>query len=334
MRGNIIRNTLLSLMVLVQLLAAGIGEAADCRVMVVMSYEETFPWVREQKEGIDSVLGGTCDIRYFYMNTKTNFAGGPDKARQAYALYQEFKPHGIIAADDDAQSMFVVPYLKDKVSTPVMFCGVNAEPEQYGYPASNVSGILERLHLSESIALARQLAPSIKSIGFIMRESPVAALVFQQVRKEADSYPVKVVDFKTPSTLKEAVTMTAELRRKSDLLFVETLEGITDEEGKPMKDREVMPIIARMFGKSTIGTNAYAVEYALLSAVIKTGQEQGSTAATMLRKAMAGTPAGQIPIGRNRFGKRMINLTVMKSLGMEPKPIILRGVELVRTREN
>jgi len=27
-------------------------------------------------------------------------------------------------ADDNAQSMFVLPYLKDKVKTPVMFCAV------------------------------------------------------------------------------------------------------------------------------------------------------------------------------------------------------------------
>lgn len=315
------------------LLASGVCEAASCKVLVVMSYGETFPWVREQKEGIDSVLGSSCQVRYFYLNTKEDFAGGPERARQAYALYRDFKPDGVIAADDDAQSMFVVPFLKDKVTTPVMFCGVNAEPEQYGYPAPNVSGVLERLHIFESIALARQLAPSIKTISFIMKESPVAQWVFDQVAKEAPTYPVRVVEIVKPKSLREAVAMTEELRKKSDLLFVETLEGIPDNTGRPMTDREVMPIIARTFGKPTIGTNSYAVEYALLAAVIKTGQEQGATAAGMLLKAMAGTPVSRIPITRNRFGKRMINLTVMKSLGMEPKPVILRGVELVRTRE-
>lgn len=310
---------------------AVVHAAEKCRVMVVMSYEDDFPWVKEQKEGVDSVLAERCEMKYVYLDTKRHFAAGPEKARQAFELYQSFKPHGVIAADDDAQSMFVVPYLKDKVSTPVMFCGVNAEPEKYGYPASNVSGILERLHIAESIALARQLVPSIKSIGFMMKQSPVANFVKEQVRQEAGSYPVKVLGFKMPSTLREALEMAAEYRQSADLLLIEALEGLTDDKGNPLKDREVMPQVARAFGKATIGTNDYAVRYAVLTAVVKTGQEQGATAARMLQQAMEGTPVARIPIVRNHMGKRMINVSVMQELKLNPKPVVLRGVELIKT---
>ncbi len=102
-------------------------QAASFKVLVVMSYEETYPTTPEYKEGIKAVLGDTCEIRYFQMDTKQHLEAGPEKAKEAYALYEEFQPDGVIAADDNAQSMFVVPYLKDKVKTPVMFCGVNAE---------------------------------------------------------------------------------------------------------------------------------------------------------------------------------------------------------------
>jgi ABC-type uncharacterized transport system substrate-binding protein len=51
----------------------------------------------------------------------------------------------------------------------------------------------------------------------------------------------------------------------------------------------------------------------------------------MLLKAMQGTPVSEIPITRNRRGKSIINVTVMKAFGIKPKPIILRGTELVRT---
>ena len=237
----------------------------------------------------------------------------------------------MIAADDDAQAMFVVPYLKERVTTPVMFCGVNANPEKYGYPAANVSGILERHHIVESIALARQLDPAIKTIGFMMKQSPVANYVQAQVQQESAGYPVKVQGFLMPRTLAEAVEMAREMRRKVDVLYLETLEGIPDETGKPLTDRQVMPVIAKTFGKSTIGANEYAVRFALLSAVVKTGQEQGSTAARMLRQAMEGMPASEIPIVRNHNGKRMINVSVMRELKLNPKPSVLRGVELIRT---
>ncbi|WP_205743311.1 ABC transporter substrate-binding protein [Geobacter sp. FeAm09] len=307
--------------------------AGGCRVLVVMSYEEDYPWVKQQKEGIDSQLGGVCEVKYFYLNTKRNFAGGGERSKEAYALYRSFRPDGVIAADDDAQAMFVVPYLRDKVKTPVMFCGVNAEPEQYGYPASNVSGVLERHHIAESIVLARQLIPSVKTIGFIMKESPVAGLVRNQVNQEYASYPIRVVGFKMPKTLMEAVAMAREFRKSADVLYVETLEGIVDAAGSPIKDREAMSTVARAFGKATLTGNSYYIEYGLLAAVVLSGQEQGATVARMLQQAMGGTPVARIPVVKNHSGKRMINVTVMKKLGITPKPLVLRGVELVRTKE-
>jgi len=316
---------------LIALLPTAVRAAEKCRVLVVMSYEETFPWDSEQKEGVDSVLAERCEVKYFYMDTKHNFLGGAEKAREAFKLYEAFKPHGVIAADDDAQAMFVVPYLRDKVTTPVMFCGVNAAAEKYGYPASNVSGILERFHIAESIALARQLVPGSKSIAFMIKQSPVANFVREQVLEETSSYPVKVNGVKMPATLAEALAMATELRKNTDLLFMVTLEGITDDNGAPLKDREAIPLVARAFGKATISGNEYAIRYSLLTSVVRTGQEQGATAARMLQQAMDGTPVAKIPITKNHNGKRVINLTVMKELGITPKPFVLRGVELVTT---
>ena len=303
------------------------------KVMVVMSYEKDFPWVEQQKEGIDSVLTNLCEVSFVYLDTKRNFSQGPEKARQAFELFNRLQPQGIIAADDDAQSMFVVPYIKDKVSVPVMFCGVNASPEKYGYPASNVSGILERHHIAESIVLARQLLPAMKTIGFMMKESPVAGYVKEQVDKEASSYGVEISGFAAPKTMAEAIAMAKELNKRVDVLWMETLEGVPDDQGVPVKDRVAMPMIAKAFGKGTLTGNPYYVEYGLLLAVVLSGQEQGATAARMLLQAIDGVPVNKIPMVRNYNGKRMLNVSTMQDLKIEPKPAVLRGVELVKTRE-
>jgi ABC-type uncharacterized transport system substrate-binding protein len=307
--------------------------AARFKVLVVMSYEETFPWDEDIREGIESVLGDISMIKYFYMDTKKNIAGGEQKAKEAYSLYQAFQPDGIIAADDNAQSMFVVPYLKDKIRTPVMFCGVNAEPGKYGYPALNVSGILERYHISESIAFVKQLVPSIRRVGFLGKDSPTTTAGFNQVQKEADLYPAKYVDFKMPKTFKELTKMVEELKGKSDVLLMLTVTGIPKEDGSILEDDDGIPIVARLFGKPLIGVSEFQAKYGVLCAVINTGQEQGRTSARMLLKAMKGTPVSQIPITQNMHGKRMINVTTMKKLGIEPRPIILQGAELVRTKK-
>ncbi|MCK5705804.1 MAG: hypothetical protein KAI29_31860, partial [Cyclobacteriaceae bacterium] len=82
-----------------------------------------------------------------------------------------------------------------------------------------------------------------------------------------------------------------------------------------------------------IGGNRFHVEFGALCAVVKTGQEQGIVASEMLLKAIQGAAVSEIPITRNYEGKRVINVTVMEKLGITPRPIILLGTQLVKTKE-
>ena len=309
-------------------------EAASYKILVVMSYEEDNPWCIQIKEGIDSVLAGNSNLKYVYMDTKKDFEGGVRKAKEAYELYKRFRPDGVIAADDNAQSMFVLPLLKDKVKTPVMFCAVNAEPEKYGYPASNVSGILERDFIGESIAFAKQLVPSIQTVGFLAKDSPSGRAIQKQVEIESDTYLAKFAGFKLVKTIEETFAVLAEYNKTSDALFITSTNGIMDTGGKPLDNQQVTKIISKSYQKPLIGANDFHVRYGVLCAVVKSGNAQGRISAEMLLKALKGTPIKQLPITVNKYGKRMLNVTVMKDLGIRPKRRVLVGTEFVKTYEN
>ena len=304
--------------------------SADSKVLVVMSYEENNPWSAEIRKGIDSILSGSSEITYFYMDTKINFESGPTKAEEAYALFQLIKPDGVITADDNAQKMFVLPFLKQHSETPVMFCGVNAEPERYGYPAPNVSGILERGHIRESIALAKQLHPSLRSVAFIAKESPSGRALSRQVESESDSYLVESTVHLVTS-LDDLYILDELLRDKSTAIYIDSIEGIKDKNGVPLSNKEILSHLSERYDNPIIGANQYHVELGALCAVVKTGEEQGRTAAEMLQKAMQGTPVDEIPIARNYQGQRIINVTKIKELGLQVRPIVLLGSKLIRS---
>lgn len=301
------------------------------KILVVMSYDPEYGWVVEIKEGIESILGETYNITYFYMDTKRNLEGGPQKAKEAYALYRELRPDGVIAVDDTAQSMFVVPYLKDKVKTPVMFCGVNHKPEKYGYPASNVSGVLERLYISQSLALAKQLVPAIKTFAFIMYDSPTGRAILKEIKRKEHTLPLEFVASKTPKTFNETLEMARELKQQCDVLFTPTMQGVLDADGRPLTNKEVIPVLAKTFGKPIVGATSINIKYNILCGVVEAGQEQGATAARMLLKAIEGTPVSKIPITKNRKGRAIVNVTAMKALGIKPKPILFKGIDVIKT---
>lgn len=307
--------------------------ASPQKVLVVMSYELNNPWSMEIKEGIDSVLAEQYHIEYFYMDTKINLKNGHQKAKEAFSLYQKLNPVGVITADDNAQSMFVLPYLKNKIKIPLMFCGVNADAAEYGYPTNNISGVLERGHIGESIAFAKQLIPSFNSIGVLTKESPSGRALFQQIEKESDNYFAKVVAFESIKNEKELISHAKMLQKKVDVIYIDSLEGIKSTKGLPLHNKAIINILKNHFKKPIIGANLFHVQAGVLSAVVKTGQEQGRSAALMLLKAMQGTAVSEIPVAKNYRGRRFINVNSMIELGIKPKPSALLGARLIKTND-
>ncbi len=301
------------------------------KVLVVFSYEQEYLWSAEIREAIESTLGPSSELIFFYMNTKAALDKGAEKAAAAFALYRQVQPDGVIAVDDNAQSLFVVPYLKNRVSTPVIFCGVNAMPEAYGYPAENVSGMLERYHFEESLSLNRQIAGKTENFAVMVNESPLADLIARQLEEEKDRLSADLVALLRPRTLSQAITMARDIRDQVDLLMLMTLNGITDDAGKIVSDSIAISNVVAAFNKPTAATAAFVVKNGVLSGVLASGQEQGSQAGMMLLRAMRGIPLDQLPLTRNYRGIRMINVTTMKRLHIIPDPMALRGAELVRS---
>lgn len=306
---------------------------ASYKILVVMSYNETYPWTNEIRMGIESVLNRKGVLKYVFLDTKYNPSQGIENAHRAFSVYREFRPDGVIAADDDAQALFVVPYLKDKVKTPVIFCGVNSDAARYGYPAGNVSGILERAHIGESIALLQQLVPSVKRVSYLAPDDSMGKIYSRQLAEETKSYSAKSLPINLIKSLDEAAKTANELKHRSDALVLLSMASLNDLKNSRPSDRHIFRILSDHFGKPVIGVNDFDIKHGLLCAVVKSGREQGATAANMLLRALNGTPVSRIPVTVNHEGKRMINVTVMKSLGIRPRPIVLRGAELAHTVE-
>ena len=322
------------LAILVLFCAASRPALADkpWRVLVVCSYEDNYQWEKEIRDGLERILGPHAELSFFYMQTKDALERGPQKAAEAYALYQRLQPDGVIAVDDNAQSLFVVPYLKNRVPTPVIFCGVNADPEAYGYPADNVTGILERYHFEETLAFSRQLTGRTQTFAVMVNESPLADLIAAQLEAEKGQLTARLVDFLRPRTLPEALRMARQVRDRADLLLLTTLKGVVDAAGHPVSDFKALSAVVEAFGKPTAATAEFAIKSGALSGVLASGQEQGQQAAQMLLQILRGRSLASLPVTRNYRGVRMLNVTTLQSLGIIPDPMALRGVKLVSTK--
>ncbi len=298
------------------------------KVLVVMSYHEGYGGEEEIKGAVLSLLGG-AEVRFVHLDTKKNLAGGEERAREAFRLYREFQPDAVIAANDNAQSLFVVPFLKGKVETPVVFCGVNNDATKYGYPAVNVTGVLEKKHYRESISFSQVVKPAIRKIGIVYKDHPTNLTNLAQIEEEKASYAAEITTAVAVTTLAEAEAAVADLSPRVDAVLFLNLTGVLDSRGLPLEGKEALSSLAETTGLPTIGSDSWEVKAGVLCGVIQSDAEQGALAVEMLYEIWGGKAVVDIPVTENVNGLRYVNITTLKRLGLKLEPEVVIGTEMV-----
>jgi ABC-type uncharacterized transport system substrate-binding protein len=314
---------------------SGVSVAADGtlnkppgRILAVMSYEVDNSWTVKVREGIAQALAN-YEVKYFYLNTKHDKEGGWTRAREALALLQEFRPDAVIAADDNAQEMFVVPYLRGKSSLPVVFCGVNDDAAKFGYPSGNVTGVLEIKHYVQTISFAKLIIKDLRKLAVIYKETPSNVVNLLQIQREMGSYPVELTDYLSVSSMAEAKSVLAKIKHSVQAVLILNLSGITDDQGIPMDNSQVIAEL-RKIALPMISTQDYAIEAGALCGVVQLGWEQGFRAGQIVREIMGGKKPGEIPVERNVNGQRYLNLTTARQLNLPLGREVILGSKLIR----
>ncbi len=221
------------------------------------------------------------------------------------------------------------PDLGFNLKTPVIFCGVNFEATKYGYPSSNITGVLEKTHFREGISFAQLIYPNINKIAVIYRDTPSSYNILNQFDQEKKSYSAEIVDIVKMDSITNTFKLIDYLQSKADALIVLNPTGILDERGRPMEGLDAATAIANRSKKPIVARNKWAIRAGMLCGVVKTGQEQGSLAARMVQDIFNGKSIKDIPVTQNRNGLRIINVTTARRLGITLPPEALLGTELV-----
>ncbi|QKQ24988.1 hypothetical protein [Candidatus Reidiella endopervernicosa] len=143
---------------------------------------------------------------------------------------------------------------------PRSFCGVNADAGDYGYPNRHISGTLERGHVRESIAFLKQLVPQFEQVCFIAKASPSGEALQKQVLAERDNYIVPVGEFYLINSIQELRRIGESADQSCGAVYMDSLEGVVDEEGRALTNREIISRFSSFYPGPTIGANRYHVE--------------------------------------------------------------------------
>jgi len=205
-------------MVPVFLFVSMLGAAqAGQKVLLIFSYHPEYSWVIEETRGVEDVLQGTgITIEKFYLDTKRNTTveWKEKVAGDAVRKIEEFSPDLVVVFDDNACELVAKKYIGKTL--PFVFAGMNGEPGNYGFPAENITGVLERSHVNESIELLKRLVPSFTKAAIITDNSPTSQAFISRV--ERTNLPIEVYGFYSSDDFNTWKAKVRELQSRVDAI--------------------------------------------------------------------------------------------------------------------
>jgi len=296
--------------------------------LLVHSYHPEYPWVDSVTQGVQAAAQGTgVSLEILYMDTKrhTDDAWKTEAGRRAKQKVEEYRPNVVLTCDDDAQQFFARSYVGSAI--PIVFTGVDADPSKYGYPAANVTGVIERPHFRESLALAQRLRPIKRVAVMSCRDSTsVAALGFMK----QEQLDVEVTEWLLVSDFDEWKQAVTRLDKAVDALVIRSYQAVK----KPGSQENVDPkeVAAWTVGNATIPTIAFhdfEIEDGMLVGTVKSGQEYGRQAMEEVLQILRGIPASSLPISRTKTGVKMVNADTAAKLSITLADDLAKEVTVV-----
>ncbi len=288
------------------------------KILLVHSYHRSYPWVDTITHGVHMALEGqNIQLEAFYMDTKryTTEAWKRQSGNTAKDIVAQWQPHVIVAADDNAQRYFAQDYANQSWP-PIVFCGVNAALSAYGYPASNITGILERPHFEENLRMVSQLLPQANRVAIITDDSPTSAGAIEHIKDTPAPWCIALCE--QPVTFQQWKSAVEKAQNQADVIAVYMYHTIKRSGSEvSVEPTEVMAWTVQNSRLPIIGFFDFAVDDGALCGYMESGMEHGLEAGRMVGKILAGQRPSEIPVITALKGQAMVNLDTANRLTID-----------------
>lgn len=310
-------------------LCTGVAFHADAsgknlkKCLIVASYHDGFHGQRLKVKGARSILEGQCEIRQFNMDTKRNPSPAfcRQKALEAKALVESWRPNIVIAIDDNASKYLVKPYFKD-AKIPFVFSGLDWTATEYGYPYSNTTGIIEVFPIKQLIKQIKRIIPNAKTAVCIRGDRLSERKDYDRYKMVYKTSGIDVVD--SPVTTVDEFQEAYKKAQIYDFIIFQNYSGIDGWD-----DSRAKRYMFEHSEKLVVSQLKWMSNFSML-AITQVIEEQGEYAAMVALKILAGARPADFPIIANRKWNIYVNQPLLEKTGIKLPGDLLRKAEKVK----
>jgi ABC-type uncharacterized transport system substrate-binding protein len=293
--------------------------AFAARCLFVSSYHQGYAWSDGVERGLRSVLEGRCELKQFDMDTKRHKTteNKQQAAESARRVIESWRPDVVITADDNAAKYLIVEHYRDD-KLPFVFSGVNWSAEEYGFPYSNVTGIVEVAPILPMLKAAIDTAGPGRAFYLgadtLTERKNLARFV------EAAADIGLQLDSRLVSSANDWIEAHAEAQRTHAFLVLGSFSGIGDWEQEKERVAEAVKSSAV---RLSVTNHDWMMPFAILG-LTKVPEEQGIWSGQAALAILDGARPADIPIIANRRWDVWVNESLLTVSRLELPGTLLR----------
>jgi ABC-type uncharacterized transport system substrate-binding protein len=275
------------------------------KCLYISSYHSGYAWSDGVERGLRSVLDGKCEIRKFNMDAKRNRQEEYliNKGLEAKHLIENWNPDIVITTDDIAAKYVIQAHFRDH-EIPFVFCGVNWSADEYGFPYSNVTGMIEVAPIYPLLEKVQALYPNIKKAIYIGADTLTEKKNLARFDTALQKKEIHL-DSSLVGTVNEWLSAYSKAR-KYDFIIIGSKSGI-----KKWDQEKVVSAISKLSQKLSVTNHSWMMPYTMLG-FTKVPEEQGEWAAQAALNVLDGIEISQIAIVPNRRWDIWTNLSLLE----------------------
>ena len=304
------------------LVVPSIASSGASKCLYVSSYHRGYAWSDGVEQGLRKILTGHCEIRQIDMDTKRN-KSVEFKQSAAAAVKREieiWKPDVVIVSDDNAAKYVVKQYYRD-ADTPFIFSGVNWTVKEYGFPYSNVTGIIEVAPLAAMLTHAIKFSGEAKKAIYLGADTLTEKKNLERVARASKKLGIELEGILVSDASEWKAQY--EAAQAADFIVMGSYSGITG-----WNETELAAFAVEHARKLTVTSHDWMIPFSTIG-FTKIPQEHGEWAAQTAIEILKGKSPREIPIVANRDWDLWLNAAHLDSTRIKLPRKFLRKAKKV-----
>jgi ABC-type uncharacterized transport system substrate-binding protein len=276
------------------------------KCLYVSSYHKGYAWSDGVEQGLRRVLTGHCEIRQIDMDTKRNKSVEFKQAAASGVKHEieTWQPDVVIVSDDNAAKYVVEQYYRD-ADTPFVFSGVNWTVKEYGFPYSNVTGIIEVAPLEAMLTNAIKYSSGGGKAIYLGADTLTEKKNLDRVAEVSQKLGIELEGILVSSASEWKTQYRA--AQDMDFIVMGSYSGISD-----WNKAEMAAFAVEHARKLTVTNHDWMMPFSTIG-FTKIPQEHGEWAAQTAIEILNGKSPSEIPIVANRDWDLWLNTAHLES---------------------